>query len=129
MEKPKTLRQWIPEHVISAANNEEKFFCQNAGARSVVGKERFLEQFKAFTSGIFEGFTQWENLLIVGGAVVGSLMPVPEEFENDLVVIDDISSFTFLSFFADFIFFSTRRRTITKKARSPAPMLTYIRTA
>lgn len=46
-------------------------------------KERFEKNFKEFTRGQFENFEGWENMLIIGGSVVASLLPIPEKYKNN----------------------------------------------
>jgi hypothetical protein len=49
---------------------------REVGAPSIVNREQFLHQFKAFTRGIFEGF-DFSNVVVIGGSVIGSLLPIP----------------------------------------------------
>jgi hypothetical protein len=54
------------------------------GSHVVVGRQEFTDQFSQFTSGLFEDWDPalWENVLVAGGAVLGSLLPLPEGFET-----------------------------------------------
>lgn len=38
--------------------------------------EEFVTQFATFTNGYFEGF-DFSNVIVIGGSVIGSLLPVP----------------------------------------------------
>ena len=46
---------------------------------------QFFQQFQAFTSGILVGF-DYSNVVVIGGSVVGSLLPIPT---NPPVVEED----------------------------------------
>lgn len=65
---------------------------------AVVNEQQFFYQFDIFTDGIFRGFSGWENMLIVGGAVLGfpitfsclyiaSLLPMPTQIKSQKDVI------------------------------------------
>jgi hypothetical protein len=51
-----------------------------AGGRTVVGRKLFAEQFAAFTCHAFDAMTPeaWNNVIVAGGAVLGSLLPLEE---------------------------------------------------
>ena len=51
------------------------------GTPSIANQTQFLRQFKAFTSGIFEGF-DFSNVVVIGGSLVGSLIPTENENET-----------------------------------------------
>jgi hypothetical protein len=43
---------------------------------SIVNQTQFEHQFRTFTKGLFDGF-DFSNVVIIGGSVVGSLLPIP----------------------------------------------------
>lgn len=49
---------------------------------SVNTKQQFLERFAIFTENQFEGWSDWENMIVVGGAVVASLLPIPPSYQD-----------------------------------------------
>lgn len=54
---------------------------RNIGARSVVSLPEFEKQYAAFTNNFFDGF-DFSNVIVIGGSVVGSLLPIPDNYEK-----------------------------------------------
>lgn len=56
----------------------------NRSAGSVVDAALFKTQFDAFTASLFAGWDaeMWANVLVAGGAVLASLLPVPDAFAS-----------------------------------------------
>ena len=51
---------------------------REVGAPSIVSQSQFLQQLSAFTHGFFHGF-DFSNVVVIGGAVVGTLLPIPPD--------------------------------------------------
>eukprot|EP00026_Physarum_polycephalum_P000952 Phypoly_transcript_00953.p1 GENE.Phypoly_transcript_00953~~Phypoly_transcript_00953.p1 ORF type:complete len:654 (+),score=95.87 Phypoly_transcript_00953:94-2055(+) len=49
---------------------------------SVADEETFRTNFSIFTERQLEGWTEWDNMVVIGGSVVASLLPVPEEYKD-----------------------------------------------
>jgi hypothetical protein len=45
-----------------------------------VNEETFKKNFSIFTENQFEGWDEWDNMVILGGSVVASLLPVPPQY-------------------------------------------------
>lgn len=60
-----------------------KFFTQERqpGTPSIVNYSQFCHQFQIFTSGLFENF-DFSNVVIVGGSILASLLPLPTTDNN-----------------------------------------------
>lgn len=43
-------------------------------------EETFKRNFATFTENQFDGWNEWDNMVVIGGSVVGSLMPIPSEY-------------------------------------------------
>ena len=43
----------------------------------------FKRNFGVFTERQFDGWEEWQNMVVVGGSVVGSLLPLPNEYSNN----------------------------------------------
>ena len=52
--------------------------------RTIVDRATFQTAFKAFTHGVFEGFDAdlWDNVLVAGGAVLASLLPLDTNWQR-----------------------------------------------
>lgn len=48
----------------------------------VVDEATFKNHFNVFTNGQLEGWKEWENMVVVGGSVVASLLPIPSLYQN-----------------------------------------------
>jgi len=53
-----------------------------SSAHSVVDFPTFLHRFHIMTSHMFAEWTHWDHMLVLGGAVVGALLPVPDEYAH-----------------------------------------------
>ncbi len=53
------------------------------GEASIVNSQQFKKQFDAFTCNIFKTWKHWENMIVIGGAVVASLLPLPSSVNPD----------------------------------------------
>ena len=49
----------------------------------VADEDTFKRRFAIFTAGQFEGWTEWSNMVVIGGSVVGALLPVPPEHQHN----------------------------------------------
>jgi hypothetical protein len=49
-----------------------------------VDRATFLDQFRMFTCSMFEGWDEslWSNVLVAGGAVLASLLPLPPGYDK-----------------------------------------------
>ena len=67
---------------ISIVNAELAY--RNPGAPSIVDEGTFVQQFSAFTSGLFDDWELelWTNVLVAGGAVLACLQPPPRNYER-----------------------------------------------
>jgi hypothetical protein len=51
---------------------------------SVVTKKQFQERFSIFTNHVLDKWTDWKNMVVIGGAMVASLLPIPKEHMSDI---------------------------------------------
>src|SRR3990167_327472 len=51
---------------------------------SIPEHAEFRRRFEIFTQGQLEGWTDWSNMIVVGGAVVNCLLPIPKKFEDNV---------------------------------------------
>lgn len=47
---------------------------------SVCSKTDFLNKWNVFTNSQFKDWNEWDNMAILGGSVVASLLPLPSEY-------------------------------------------------
>lgn len=47
---------------------------------SIPEAEEFERRFRIFTQGQFDGWKDWDNMVVIGGAVIAALLPVPKEY-------------------------------------------------
>ena len=87
------------QFTIAAVNEEEEkipylFISEEKPARfanpslaqtsSIPTKEQFLERFKIFTNSQLEGWSDWENMVVVGGSVINCLLDIPSEYQDNI---------------------------------------------
>lgn len=65
--------------VAAMPDSVQDLICSYTLTASVVDKETFLHRFSVFTSRQFEGWTDWDNMLVIGGAIVACLSPLAQE--------------------------------------------------
>ena len=51
---------------------------------AVPSKAEFLKRFDIFTGYQFYSWTDWSNMVVVGGAVCNCLMPIPQSYEDNI---------------------------------------------
>ena len=72
--------------------NEDDDTCSQVDKRTIVDRVSFQAAFKAFSHGLLSEFeaSLWENVLVAGGAVLASLLPL--EVNWQLLINNDYSS-------------------------------------
>uniref|UniRef100_A0A6B2L3I9 Uncharacterized protein n=1 Tax=Arcella intermedia TaxID=1963864 RepID=A0A6B2L3I9_9EUKA len=50
--------------------------------RSISSQVDFRNKFAVFTNQVFKGWKQWDNMCIMGSAVVASCLPLPQEYSS-----------------------------------------------
>ena len=46
-----------------------------SGEASIVDRDTFRTQWSIFTNNVFDGWHNWTNMVVIGGAVTASLLP------------------------------------------------------
>uniref|UniRef100_A0A6B2L165 Uncharacterized protein n=1 Tax=Arcella intermedia TaxID=1963864 RepID=A0A6B2L165_9EUKA len=78
LEEKTVLKMRFGEHPDRPTEHASSFYY------SLNPRGQFMTQFHAFTNNQFQNFRHWDNMIIVGGAIVASALPVPTAYEAKL---------------------------------------------